>query len=82
MPLIHGKSDKARSENIATEIDAGKDPKQAAAIAYHLQREARDALEKDRAALDEERRQHTLLKTSAAGLAVIDYGPHWKGMNV
>jgi len=40
MPLIEGKSDKARSENIATEIKAGKDPKQAAAIAYSKQREA------------------------------------------
>lgn len=39
MPLIEGKSDKARSENIKTEIEAGKDPKQAAAIAYSVQRE-------------------------------------------
>jgi hypothetical protein len=46
MPLIKGKSDKARSENIATEIDAGKDPKQAAAIAYSVQRKAKDALER------------------------------------
>lgn len=38
--LIEGKSDKARSENIATEIRAGKDPKQAAAIAYSVQRKA------------------------------------------
>lgn len=43
MPLNHGKSDEARSENIATEIRAGKDPKQAAAIAYSEQRNARDA---------------------------------------
>jgi hypothetical protein len=42
MPLIQSKSDKARSENIATEIKAGKDPKQAAAIAYSVQR-ANDA---------------------------------------
>lgn len=42
MPLIEGKSDKARSENIATEIKAGKDPKQAAAIAYSVQRKAKD----------------------------------------
>jgi hypothetical protein len=39
MPLIEGKSDKARSENIATEIKAGKKPKQAAAIGYSVQRE-------------------------------------------
>lgn len=49
MPLIEGKSDKARSENIVTEIKAGKDPKQAAAIAYSVQRKAGG---KDRAAKD------------------------------
>jgi 8-oxo-dGTP pyrophosphatase MutT (NUDIX family) len=38
--LIAGKSDKARSENIATEIRAGKPAAQAAAIAYSKQREA------------------------------------------
>lgn len=41
--LIQGKSDQTRSENIATEIRAGKDPKQAAAIAYSVQRENRDS---------------------------------------
>jgi len=41
MPLIEGKSDKARNENISKEIEAGKDPKQAAAIAYSVQREAK-----------------------------------------
>ena len=40
MPLIKGKSDEARSENIKREIEAGKDPKQAAAIAYSVQRKA------------------------------------------
>lgn len=35
MPLEPGKSHEAISANIATEIRAGKDPKQAAAIAYH-----------------------------------------------
>jgi hypothetical protein len=38
MPLIQGSSEKALQENIATEIKAGKDPKQAAAIAYETQR--------------------------------------------
>jgi hypothetical protein len=41
MPLSHGKSDKARSMNIKTEIEAGKSPAQAAAIAYSIQREAK-----------------------------------------
>jgi ADP-ribose pyrophosphatase YjhB (NUDIX family) len=40
MPLIKGKSDETRSANIKKEIEAGKDPKQAAAIAYRVQREA------------------------------------------
>ena len=34
MPLLKGKSAKVRSQNIATEIRAGKPPKQAEAIAY------------------------------------------------
>jgi hypothetical protein len=34
MPLQEGSSREAISKNIATEIRAGKDPKQAAAIAY------------------------------------------------
>jgi len=41
MPLKKGKSDKARSANIATEIRAGKKPKQAEAIAYSVQRKAK-----------------------------------------
>ena len=36
MPLKKGKSKKTISKNIATEIRAGKDPKQAAAIAYSV----------------------------------------------
>ena len=34
MPLKEGSSKETISENIATEVRAGKDPKQAAAIAY------------------------------------------------
>jgi hypothetical protein len=41
MPLIKSTSKKAIGKNIATEIRAGRDPKQAAAIAYSVQREAR-----------------------------------------
>jgi hypothetical protein len=41
MPLIKSKSNKARGENIKREIEAGKDPKQAAAIGYAVQRKAR-----------------------------------------
>jgi 8-oxo-dGTP pyrophosphatase MutT (NUDIX family) len=43
MPLIEGKSDKARSENIATEVKAGKSKAQAAAIGYSVQRKAEHA---------------------------------------
>lgn len=50
MPLSSGTSAKARSENIKTEIEAGKDPKQAAAIGYAKQREnvAKKAHSKDK----------------------------------
>jgi len=41
MPLIKSTSKKAIGKNIAAEIRAGRDPKQAAAIAYSVQREAR-----------------------------------------
>lgn len=40
MPLIHSSSDKARSENIRREIEAGKPRAQAAAIGYSVQRQA------------------------------------------
>lgn len=39
MPLSEGTSNAARQENIKREIEAGKSPKQAAAIAYSKQRE-------------------------------------------
>lgn len=41
MPLKKGSSDKDRSENIAELIRSGRDPKQAAAIAYSTQRRAK-----------------------------------------
>jgi len=40
MPLKYGKSKKTLQENIKTEIEHGKDPKQAAAIAYSVRRKA------------------------------------------
>ena len=50
MPLIKGKSDKARNENIKTEITEGhKPPKQAEAIAYSVQRKAEHAKDMHRA---------------------------------
>ena len=42
MTLIQSGSKEAVSEYIATEIKAGKDPKQAAAIAYSTQRQNKD----------------------------------------
>lgn len=41
MPLEKSKSNAARSRNIKREIKAGKSPKQAAAIGYSVQRQAR-----------------------------------------
>jgi hypothetical protein len=40
MPLIHGKSPKAFSHNVAAEMNAGKPQKQAVAIAYSEKRKA------------------------------------------
>jgi hypothetical protein len=42
MPLEKGSSQKVISHNIATEIRHGKDPKQAAAIAYSVAGKSRD----------------------------------------
>ena len=36
MPIIHSKSPKAFQSNIKAEMAAGKDPKQAVAIAYNI----------------------------------------------
>lgn len=44
MPLEKGSSQEVISRNIATEIRAGKDPKQAAAIAYSVAGKSRDAM--------------------------------------
>lgn len=41
MPLIKSGSKEAREKNIQKEIAAGKDPKQAVAIGYSVQREAK-----------------------------------------
>jgi len=38
VPLIQGKSKKSFEKNVETEIDAGKPPKQAVAIAYNVKR--------------------------------------------
>jgi hypothetical protein len=40
MPLKQSPTEKAFVENIKTEIKSGKPPKQAAAIAYSVQKEA------------------------------------------
>ncbi len=41
MPLKHGTSKKAFSENVKREMEAGKPQKQAVAIAYSVQRKAK-----------------------------------------
>lgn len=40
MPLVQSKSDAAFRKNVKAELAAGKEPKQAVAIAYSVQREA------------------------------------------
>jgi hypothetical protein len=46
MPLKKGTSEKTRQENIKREIAAGKPPKQAVAIGYAVQREAKKTQKK------------------------------------
>ena len=46
MPLRSGYSRPTVSANIKTEIDSGRDPKQAAAIAYSMARKAKKARKK------------------------------------
>jgi len=48
MPLKKGKSKKTIQQNIATEIRHGKDPKQAAAIAYSVARKSGKKSQKPR----------------------------------
>lgn len=47
MPLIKSASKEARQKNIEKEIASGKDPKQAVAIGYSVQREAKKDKKKD-----------------------------------
>jgi FAD synthase len=49
MPLVYSTGNKVRSQNIRRELAAGKPPKQAAAIAYSVQRQARKKKRKGKA---------------------------------
>ena len=51
--LIQSSSDKALQQNIKTEIDSGKSPKQAAAIAYNIQRKNENMNLKEELSLSE-----------------------------
>lgn len=66
MPLKEGTSDKTRSENIATEIRAGKPPKQAEAIGYSEQRKAKEHHNSTKDYID--MTHHRALKASKEGL--------------
>lgn len=66
MPLTESSSKGALHKNIAREIEAGKDPKQAAAIAYSVQRKARSA--GDKVAF------HRLITDISAAVEAIDRG--------
>lgn len=71
MPLLEGSSQETISKNIATEVRAGKDPDQAAAIAYSV---AEDQAPRAAGILYEADGKVLLLKRSAAS---ADYPGHW-----
>ena len=81
MPLSHGKSEKAFSKNVATEIKAGKPQDQALAIAYSTQKAAKGkkakggtiSIEEHTRAMDRLRGEHAAEKARyAQGGAVED----------
>jgi hypothetical protein len=62
MPLIESASKKARSKNIATEIRAGKPPKQAEAIGYSIQRKAEHSKTKGESKVKHMSHEHHMKK--------------------
>lgn len=80
MPLKHGKSKKTLQENIRTEIRHGKDPKQAAAIAYSVRRKAMQKMaeggEVEEKPLTGMQRAGRAL--DAIGSSMADKEPHFK----
>ena len=59
MPIIHSKSPKAFQENIRTEIAAGKEPKQAVAIAYNVAGKEKRTGDKISRSIREDRKHHS-----------------------
>ena len=59
MPIIHSKSPKAFQANIKAEMDAGKDQKQAVAIAYNIAGKSKRTGEKISRTMREDREHHS-----------------------
>ena len=59
MPIIHSKSPKAFQANIRAEIDAGKKPDQAVAIAYNIAGKEKRTGEKISKSIHEDRKHHS-----------------------
>lgn len=74
MPLLEGSSQETISKNIETEINAGKDPKQAAAIAYSKAGKAEDQAPRAAGIMYQSGGKVLLLKRSVASK---DYPEHW-----
>lgn len=68
MPLEQGKSEATHGANVKTEIEAGKSPAQANAIAYSVAGEARDCLAGN----------HPVQSTITQADMIADNRNHWQ----
>lgn len=76
MPLTQGYSQKSISENIGREIANGKDPKQAAAIAYSVARKAKAGTDQEQGYLEVLQRAKEMENDAIAiGLELMKLAP-------
>jgi hypothetical protein len=79
MPLINSDSDEALKKNIKTEIKAGKDPKQAVAIALDVQRKAKARKKKSNHDLVDPQAKLQEIDFKAIQQAIMDAKPEDSG---
>lgn len=73
MPLINSPSNEAREKNIETEIAAGKDPKQAVAIGYSVQRRAGGGKDEFEVKSEDGRAVNVVAKDAATAAREADF---------